>query len=85
MKTQVIEAFFRDGVFHPAQPVDLEQDAHVRLTVGDFKQADMEEDPEPTKVCTGADLMQFYGTIKDWGEDALEFQHRMRAEWDRGL
>lgn len=33
MKTQVIEAIYRDGVLHPAEPLDLEQDARVRLYV----------------------------------------------------
>lgn len=85
MKTQVIDAVYRDGVLHPAQPLALEQNAHVQIMVGNFTDPDLEEDPEPTKICTGADLIPFFGCIKDWGEDALEYQRRMRAEWDRGF
>lgn len=85
MKSQLIDAVFRDGVLHPVQPLNLEQDAHVQIMVRGAGDSDLDEDPEPTGICTGADLLPYFGSIKDWGEDALEFQRRVRAEWDRGI
>ncbi len=30
------------------------------------------------------DLAEFHGVLKDLSEDPLEYQRRIRSEWDRG-
>jgi hypothetical protein len=40
----------------------------------------LEDNPAPAKV---TDLSRYHGILKDLAEDPLEFQRRIRAEWDR--
>lgn len=82
MKTQVIEAVYRDGVLHPAQPLELEQDARVRLVVDEFAGSEVPSSTEPPKFGTGALLNRHFGRLSPSGEDPVAFQRRLREEWD---
>lgn len=82
MKTQVIEAVYRDGVLHPAEPLDLKQDARVRIYIKEPAPDGSQVDPKQTKTPNGAALMKFFGCVKPSGEDPVAMQRRMREEWD---
>lgn len=83
MKTQVIEAIYRDGVLHPAEPLDLEQDARVRLVVNEFAGSEASSNSEPPKFGTGALLNRHFGRLSPSGEDPVAYQRRLREEWDQ--
>ena len=52
----------------------------VQIDLRDWKDIELIlEKAEPAD--NSAALMAFAGTI-DWGEDGLEYQKRLRAEWD---
>jgi len=81
MSARTIEAVFRNGSFHPVEPVELVEETRVRVQLDDEPTAD----DEARRVFTGADLRKFIGCISQWPEDPLEYQHRLRAEWERDI
>lgn len=79
MSAKTIEAVYRNGAFHPVEPVDVAEETRARVQLAEEPTAD----DEARRVLTGADLRKFLGCISQWPEDPLEYQHRLRAEWER--
>ena len=73
MKT--IHAVYEDGVFKPTEPVDLPEHCPVKV------EPELEES-KAAEATTSADLARFHGVLKDLPGDPMEFQRRIRSEWD---
>lgn len=72
MKT--VLAVYEDGVFKPTDPVDLPERCRVR-----FEPVPVEEPEKDEGYC---DWERFRGVLKDLPVDPLEFQRKLRDEWD---
>lgn len=55
------EAIYRDGAFHPLEPVDIADGTHVWLRI-ESREAPVQQDS------TGADLNKHLGVTKSGGE-----------------
>jgi predicted DNA-binding antitoxin AbrB/MazE fold protein len=73
MKT--IRAVYENGVFKPIEPVELPEHCPVNVEPALESTGDR-------KAATSADLARFHGVLKDLAEDPMEFQRRIRSEWD---
>jgi hypothetical protein len=76
---QAIEAQCRHGRIEPLEPVVF--DENETLVILRLPRADGGERVPSQESDTLFDPMPFSGMI-DWPEDGLDYQRRMRAEWD---
>lgn len=71
---KTIEAIYKDGKLIPLnEPLNL-NNARVLITV-------LEEDIE-NRGLTGKDLAKFCGILEDWEIDGVEYQRKIRSEWE---
>lgn len=68
MKT--IRAIYEEGVFKPVNPVNLPEHCQVEF------------EPKVSLPDHPQDLSKCWGTLRDWPEDPVAFQRRVRGEWE---
>lgn len=71
---KMVTAIYENGVFKPTEPVDLPEHCMVQ-----FEPSPVVQESAKPKI---TDLSQYRGILKDRSIDPMEFQRKIRDEWD---